>query len=165
MDPIDHVGGSGYYRPREGKRKKSEKPKWKPSIFSSRLEEAELTEAEKADAGLNASAIDSHAPVEQMLDEVHSLGERLKGNPTITEIREYKKAVRSFMRYVLARSFEVEQKRSSLNPLKAKKHTLVRVIDKKLDELAEGILQNQRRQLDLLKKIEEIYGLLVDLVT
>jgi uncharacterized protein YaaR (DUF327 family) len=48
--------------------------------------------------------------------------------------------------------------------LKRKKFTQVEIIDQKLEQLAAGILSNQKDQLGLLGKIEEINGLLVDLL-
>lgn len=100
-----------------------------------------------------------------LLDEVHSAGDSLKEKPLPDNIVAYKNAVRSFVRYVVDRAYTVTESTSGGNILKRKKFTQVQVIDQKLEQLAAGILSNQRSQLGLLERIEEINGLLVDLLS
>lgn len=85
----------------------------------------------------------------------------------MSAVLEYKGAVKNFLRYVVSHSLETEVKEGVkfTHPLKSqKRYTLIRVVDRKLEQLAAGIIQNQRRQLDILKAVDEIYGLLVDLL-
>jgi len=103
--------------------------------------------------------------LESLLDDVHSAGDQLKDKPLPDNIVAYKNAVRSFIRYIVDRTYTVTESTSGGNILKRKKFTQVQVIDQKLEQLAAGILSNQRPQLGLLEKIEEINGLLVDLMS
>lgn len=103
--------------------------------------------------------------LEILLDEVHTAGDLLKEKPLPDNIIAYKDAVRSFIKHVVDRAFTVTEQISGGNILKRKKFTQVQVIDQKLEQLAAGILSNQRSQLDLLERIEEINGLLVDLLS
>jgi uncharacterized protein len=103
--------------------------------------------------------------LEVLLDDVHSAGDALKERPLPDNIVAYKNAVRSFVKYVVDRAFAVTESTSGGNILKRKKFTQVQVIDEKLEQLAAGILSNQKSQLSLLGKIEEINGLLVDLMS
>jgi uncharacterized protein YaaR (DUF327 family) len=103
--------------------------------------------------------------LEALLDEVHSAGDALKEKPLPDNISAYKDAVRHFVRYVVDRTYSVSVSTSGGNILKRKKFTQVQVIDQKLEQMAAGILSNQRGQLSLLEKIEEINGLLVDLLS
>ena len=103
--------------------------------------------------------------LEALLDEVHSAGDSLKERTLSENIIAYKNAVRSFIQYVVDQAFTVTESTSGGNILKRKKFTQVQIIDQKLEQLAAGILSNQRAQLDLLGRIEEINGLLVDLMS
>lgn len=103
--------------------------------------------------------------LEALLDEVHSSGDLLKEKQLPDNIVAYKNAVRSFVRYIVDRAYTVTESTSGGNILKRKKFTQVQVIDQKLEQLAAGILSNQKDQLGLLGKIEEINGLLVDLMS
>ncbi len=128
-------------------------------------------EVRQTDEGERAAVPErlAHLPPERvlgaLLDDVHSAGDILKGRQTPETILEYKDAVRSFVRYVVARAFDVTESTSGGNILKRKKFTQVQVIDAKLEELARGILSNQKNQLAVLERIEEINGLLVDLMS
>jgi hypothetical protein len=85
----------------------------------------------------------------------------------MTAVLEYKRSVKEFLRYVVSHALEVEEREGVkfANPLKKqKKYTMIKVIDQKVEQLAAGVLQNQRSQLDMLKAVDEIYGLLVDLM-
>ncbi len=104
--------------------------------------------------------------LETLLDEVNSAGDRLKERQTPDAIIAYKDSVRSFVRYVVEQAFEVSEKTSSVRiRARTKKFTQVRIIDEKLEQLAAGILSNQKDHLALLGRIEEINGLLVDLLS
>ncbi len=105
----------------------------------------------------------SEAALESLLDEVHGAGDRLKENPTVELVRAYKKAVRDFVHYVVERSYAVEERTSGGNILKRKKYYLVQVIDESLERLGAEILRNQRDKLEILRRVEEINGMLVDL--
>jgi uncharacterized protein YaaR (DUF327 family) len=57
----------------------------------------------------------------------------------------------------------VEQQQSGPDVLKRKRYALIRIIDDKLERLAAAMVSNQRNQIELLAKIDEINGLIVDL--
>ncbi|MCK4540681.1 MAG: YaaR family protein [Spirochaetales bacterium] len=159
MDRINpFTGGSPLSRSgKEKKRVKKQKPAKKTftSILSSREEKI----------GQVDGVIDTEQhPLEELLDEVHEAGERLKENPTLEFIRDYRKAVKGFLQAVVALSIEVEEHISGVNILKRKRLTLIKIVDEKLERLAVGVLQNQKEQLDILSRLDEIYGLLVDLM-
>lgn len=103
--------------------------------------------------------------LEALLDGVHSAGDELKEKQLPNTILAYKNAVRSFVAYVVDRSYTVTEHTSGGNILKRKKFLQVQVIDEKLEQIAAGILSNQKAQLNLLARIEEINGLLVDLMS
>lgn len=98
---------------------------------------------------------------------MHQQGEKLKEQPSYEHIREYKEVVRRFLSYVVTHSLEVETKEGArFNPMKKqRRYTLVKIIDEKLEQLASGIMQSQGAQLDILRKVEEINGLVIDLMS
>ena len=109
--------------------------------------------------------------VEQLLDDIHEAGERLIEKPFISSIKDYKNAVRKFIGYIVKQAYDAETDIQSRRFLKngipvldEKKWVKVRVVDEKLEKLAAYIVQSQKNQLTILKKIEEIEGILVDLM-
>ncbi|MBL8967192.1 MAG: YaaR family protein [Spirochaetaceae bacterium] len=133
-------------------------------IFRSTLGKAlDAARAEQA-AGVGPGTPFSEAALEALLDEVHSAGDKLKENPTVDLVQAYKKAVRDFVHYVVERSYAVEEKTSGGNILKRKKYYRISVIDDSLEKLAAEILRNQRDKLEILRRVDEINGMLVDLL-
>ncbi|MEA1910669.1 MAG: DUF327 family protein [Spirochaetota bacterium] len=108
----------------------------------------------------------SHLNLEELLDDIHESGDFLKESPTLQNVKTYKSAVSKFLRFIVKNSLETEiTAGSNFNPLKKqKKYTIIRIADEKLERLAAGVLQNQSDKLFILEKIEEINGLIVNLL-
>jgi uncharacterized protein YaaR (DUF327 family) len=123
-----------------------------------------VEEARNKDGTVSRDTEFSQAEIEELLDAVHETGDRLKENPSIDLVQAYKKAVRDFVHYVVERSYAVEQKTSGRNVLKRNIYFRVSVIDESLEKLGAEILRNQRDNLEILRRIDEINGLLVDLL-
>lgn len=102
--------------------------------------------------------------IENLLDDLHSSGDALKKNPRPDEIKIYKDAVRKFIRHVIENSFEIEERLGMKRSGKQKKWTNIEVIDKKLEKLAVDIISNQAEQIKILSSIDEITGLVVNLL-
>ena len=114
----------------------------------------------------------------QLMDEVHLAGSALLDRPLPDEILRYKQSVRNFMHYIVKNGFTVETEaglprfmlpgftgqRGTDEALERRKYNKVQVIDKKLEDMAAGILAGQRDQLKILAGLEEINGLLIDLL-
>ncbi|MDR0561838.1 MAG: DUF327 family protein [Spirochaetaceae bacterium] len=106
----------------------------------------------------------SEETVKAMLDEIHSAGDDLKNRPLPDEIKRYKEAVKRFLRYVVRYGYTAAKQVSGKNLLKRKNFTIVQVVDAKLEQLAAGIMAGQTAQLEILRRLEEITGILVDLL-
>jgi uncharacterized protein YaaR (DUF327 family) len=133
-------------------------------VFRSALGEALKAEEDEAASAVSGPETFSDADISRLLDDVHGSGDRLKENPTVELVQAYKKAVRDFVRYVVERSYSLEEKVSGRNILKQKKYYRLAVIDESLEKLAAEILRNQRDKLEILRRVDEIYGMLVDLL-
>ncbi|HOT62333.1 MAG TPA: DUF327 family protein [Treponemataceae bacterium] len=152
---------SGAHRAQTARKEKPSVRKF-DGVLRERLSDAE--EASEAELPGNIAGLGTDEALSALLDEVHSAGDVLKERQTPETIMAYKSAVRTFVRFVVDRAFTVTETTSGGNVLKRKKFTQVEIIDQKLEQLAAGILSNQKDQLGLLGKIEEINGLLVDLL-
>jgi len=120
----------------------------------------------------------SDESVNLLMDEVRDAGDRLISRPLPEEIIRYKQAVRNFINYIVKNNFSLghdegipnflkpgfKGQRGTATAMKSYGYTKIEVIDKKLEDLAAMLLANQGRQLELVSRIEEIKGLLVDLM-
>lgn len=102
-----------------------------------------------------------------LLDNVTMSADNLKRNPFKEAFVDYRKKISQFMRFVVKNCYDVEESLGtpSVRVPRPKKKYIVKVVDDKLDQLAREILENNIDQLKMLAKIEEINGLLVDMLT
>jgi uncharacterized protein YaaR (DUF327 family) len=113
-----------------------------------------------------------------LMDDVRSTGDVLLSRPLPEEIMRYKQAVRNFINYVVQNAYALEHEEGiprflkpgykgprGTDESKSRKHyTKIQVIDKKLEDLAAMLLSGQRNQMKVLAGLEEIRGLLIDLM-
>lgn len=145
------------------KKRGSERSKTAKGSFSSAVEKA-TRDSRLTSVGL-LPELDGTESIEELLDDVHQAGDELIKDPVFGPLSEYKKAVRRFLRYILEYSLEVEEITGSRNSetMQQKKYLIVRVVDEKLESLASHVIKNQAGQLEILRRINEIHGMLVDL--
>lgn len=141
----------------------SEKKKATGKSFLSLFRTAAETERSGVEAEGDVAA--DKAQLEAQLDLIHDIGQKLLKQQTLDQVKAYKTAIKSFMQHFLRYGMETEEVvSSSRNIMNQKKYTIIRVIDEKLERLVTGILQSQVKQMEILSKLEEIQGLLVNLV-
>lgn len=109
--------------------------------------------------------------VQDLVEELDQRGEALINHPTPTHIREYQQVLASFLDKSLSLSKEIQRIKGKRN-LKdiqegneQKEHVIVSTIDEKVDELANKVLNEQEREIELAERVGEIQGLVVDLMS
>ncbi|MCR4938671.1 MAG: YaaR family protein [Treponemataceae bacterium] len=102
-----------------------------------------------------------------LLDKVTMASEYLKKNPFTEAFADYRKKISQFMRFVVKNCYDVEESLGTptIRVPRPKKKYLIKVVDDKLDQLAREILENHVDQLKMLAKVDEINGLLVDMLS
>jgi uncharacterized protein YaaR (DUF327 family) len=101
----------------------------------------------------------------EALELIREEGEALKSAPTMENVKRYRGSVKAFLQTVLEKILKTEERISGINPMRKKRYVLIKVIDRKLEQLALDVLKHQSDQLKILERVEEINGLIVDLVT
>ena len=162
MDKVDSLDAPFFSRRSEEKKTRKKSPAGRRE-FSARLQEAQR-EGELSEDFADGRRRGRQS-LEKLLDEVHESGDELLAAQTLQNIKRYRNSVKSFLEQVLQRMVCLEQKASELNVLKRKRFTQIRVVDGKLERLVAELLASQHRQLDILGRLNEINGLLVDLMS
>ncbi len=161
MARIESVDG-GYPFKKSEKKKAAKKQVQAARSFESIIGLHSTDESEQVES---FTEIAESSDLSTLIDEVHEAGEKLKDSVSLENIRIYKNRVKSFLRYVIHIMMDVDEKTSGTNILKKKRFTLIRVIDEKLERLVAAILRGQSEQLNILERIEEINGLIVDIIS
>jgi len=97
------------------------------------------------------------------LEEVDEYARRLKESPVMENLLRYKRRVRAILRFLVQQSYDVQE--NTVYDLYGRRRLLVLVesIDQKLEELTWDFLNKQSSSLDLVSRLDEIRGLLLDL--
>ncbi|MCK8817092.1 YaaR family protein [Natroniella sulfidigena] len=103
---------------------------------------------------------ETKARLDQLLDLIDQQGEKLAKHRTFKEFVKYKKMVSSFVEEVVDKMYQVKE---DYSPIQGKVYNLVNKVDQSLEELTEMIVDDQSAQLEILDKLDEMRGLLVDL--
>ncbi len=160
MDKVDSLDAAFFSRRSEEKKTRKKAPVGRRQ-FADHVREAGEGEAAADDFDRSGRRRRS---LEELLDEVHSSGGELLESQSLEAIKRYRAAVRGFLDLVLARMLATEQRSSGAGVARRKRFTQIRVIDQKLERLVSELLADQHRQLDILSRVNEIGGLLVDLL-
>ena len=163
MDRIEsQVAFQPFLPPRPEDRKAKKSGNAKKSSFVSTLAKAQESEGPEEIATELIGATDTD--VEQLLDGVQEAGRHLAAYPGPENVQAYKERVRRFIKLVLDRSVTLTEVEGRLRKdMKKPKYLLLQVIDEKLEKLGAYILTEQRDKLEILRRVDELHGLLIDL--
>ncbi|SJZ75960.1 YaaR family protein [Selenihalanaerobacter shriftii] len=105
------------------------------------------------------------AKLDELLTLIDEQGETLSKKRTYKELIRYKKMVQKFVKEAVEQMYKVKEEYSSYGSGNHKVYTLVDKVDKSLEELTELILNKQATQLEILDRLDEVRGMLVDIYT
>lgn len=101
--------------------------------------------------------------LDRLLSIIEEQGERLKKSLDKKDLMEYKKRVKDFLRVIQKEFARARQSFSWDGRGNMKTYTIINKVDKNLEVLHDLFMEEQADALEVLKKIDEIRGLLLDL--
>ncbi len=179
MSGIDSVNGSLYFnaaavasknilQKEDSKTQKTSKAKSFNQLFDNATQNLEFDDYIPEIKGMSIEQASQF-----LIDSVYSEGELLKQKPVEENLVRFRKAVSNFLKFVEKQCYDIEVEtgirkttgKGIMKVSKQKTYTLIKIVDEKLDNLAADILFNQKDQIKLAAKVNEISGLLVDILT
>lgn len=101
--------------------------------------------------------------LKQMLKEIEKKGKQLTENRTVEVMLEYKEMIKGFIEQAVNFGLKVEERRGLSRSGRSRMMKVVSMVDEKLVELTDLILDQEKPQIQLLEKIGQLQGLLVNL--
>lgn len=101
--------------------------------------------------------------ITKLLGDISSAGDRIARSRNLRDMAKYKMLVRRFLKEAVESGLGMKQSHTWNQYGEGRRLKLVETIDEKLIELAEDLLNEERSSVDLLAKIGEIKGLLINL--
>ena len=158
------------------RRKASDSLLKKPNPDRGKKSSAKVSNVEETESSVNiqhSTFFDALSSVEdiktqdeliKIYNEIEEAGEIFKNVPTFSHLKRYKALIQQFMAKVVKDAYKVNSTISKRIDREDKILTTVKKVDKKLEELAEELLNKQIDNIKLAAKVDEIKGLLMDLV-
>ena len=113
----------------------------------------------------NIEESDLQAKINSLMGEISEQGKKLSRHTDIKDMRRYRELIKSFLNEVVYRSHTFSRENFLDRKGRHRVYGIIRLIDKNLDELAEALLADEKDNIDILNKIGEIRGLLLDIIT
>ena len=103
--------------------------------------------------------------ITRLLGDISAAGERLARSRNLRDMAKFKMLVRKFMQESVETGLTLSASHTWNRYGEGRQLKIVKVIDEKLIELSEDLLDEEQEAVHLLEKIGEIKGLLINLYT
>ena len=111
----------------------------------------------------NIEEKDLQNKLKSMMDEITAQGEKLAKHMDIRDMKHYRELVKGFMNEVVNRSHEFSRENFLDRRGRHRVYGIVKLVDKNLDDLAGELLKDEKDNIAVLEKVNEIQGLLLDI--
>ena len=102
----------------------------------------------------------SQEQLKRMIDDIKKKGNRLVITKTYADVRLYKKMIKEYLESVLQYMYDTKK---DISFWQTQYFITVETVDKKLDELTNILLGDEKENLNIASTIDEIQGLIVDI--
>lgn len=100
-----------------------------------------------------------------LMKDIEEQGEKIAKHMDIRDMKRYRTLVKEFMNEVAANSHEFSRENFLDRRGRHRVYGIVKEVDKSLDDLAEELLKEEKDNLAILEKIDDIRGMLLDIST
>lgn len=105
------------------------------------------------------------ARLTSLMEEITMQGDKLAKHRDIKDMKRYRGLVKEFLNEIVNRSHSFTRENFLDRRGRHRVYGIVRLVDAKLDELAQELVKDEKDNLSILSKIGEIRGLLLDIFT
>jgi len=103
--------------------------------------------------------------LQHMLAEITDQGKKLGKHMDILDMKRYRELIRMFLNEIVSRSHKFTRENFLDRKGRHRVYTMIKLVNKELDELAAELIKEEKDHMMILNKIDEIRGLLIDILT
>ena len=100
-----------------------------------------------------------------MMEEITMQGKKLGKKMDVRDMKHYRRLIKDFMNEVVSRSHKFSRENFLDRRGRHRVYGMIKRVDEALDELAGELLKEEKDALAILDKVDEIRGLLLDIIT
>ena len=101
----------------------------------------------------------------RLMGEIDKQGKKISEHMDIRDMKKYRSLVKEFVNEVVTRSHQFSRENFLDRRGRHRVYGMVKLVDKNLDELAEELVADEKDNLAILGRVDEIRGLLLDIST
>jgi len=99
-----------------------------------------------------------------MKNDIDEQGKRLADRVDVKELEKYRRLIRDFLDEIVSNGYTFSREDAYASRGKHRYIATVKVIDEKLDALGKEVMKDQADQIEILNSIDDIRGLILDLM-
>ena len=114
-----------------------------------------------------ASSIEEHglqARLNLLMEDIVQQGKKLSKHMDVRDMRRYRQLIKDFMNEIVNRSHKFSRENFLDRRGRHRVYGMIKLVDETLDELAGELIKDEQDHLLILSKIDEIRGLLLDII-
>lgn len=100
-----------------------------------------------------------------MAEDINAQGKILSEHMDFRDFKKYKDMIKSFIEEVTSTSHKFSREEFLDRRGRHKIYGMIRLINKDVDDIAQEMLKNEKNNMLILEKVDEIRGLLLDILT
>ena len=115
-----------------------------------------------------AAAVDDAELQEKLtnlLNDIATQGKLLSEHMDIRDMKRYRGLVKDFLNEVVNRSHKFSRENFLDRRGRHRVYGMIKLVDEQMDELATALVADEKDHLAILNKVDEIRGLLLDIIT
>ncbi len=99
-----------------------------------------------------------------LMEDIVQQGKRLTKHMDVRDMKRYRELIKEFMNEIVSHSHKFSRENFLDRRGRHRVYGMIRLIDKNLDELATELIKDEKDAITILSKIDEICGLLLDIL-
>lgn len=100
-----------------------------------------------------------------LMTSIEEQGKKISKHMDIRDMRQYRALVKEFMNEIVTHSHEFSRENFLDRRGRHRVYGMIKLVDKNLDELAQELVKDEKDNLAIVGKVDEIRGLLLDIST
>lgn len=100
-----------------------------------------------------------------MFEEITMQGKRIAKHTDVRDMMKYRTLIKDFLNEIVNRSHKFSRENFLDRRGRHRVYGIIKLIDQNLDELAKELMQEEKDNISILNRVDEIRGLLLDIFT
>ena len=113
----------------------------------------------------NIQESELQAHLNSLMEQIDAEGKKLAKRRDVKDMKHYRGLIKDFLNEIVTRSHDFSRENFLDRRGRHRVYGIIRLVDENLDALAQELMKDEKDNLEILNKIGEIQGLLLDIFT